>query len=159
MPDELGDAERLIGRIELRRRRYEPAREHLLRALERHAKANNARGCAIDRAALIDLGITTEDGSALREHTGELEKLLCGLQHSSIIESLNYRMYRGLSWLRLHDTRVEDPRPYLEHAYREVLRKAFPLDPERRHQFLFEVMDNRGIVELATREGLEAPEY
>jgi hypothetical protein len=87
-----------------------------------------------------------------------LSELLTELQQSSIVESLSFRMFRALSWLRLHDARVEDPLPHLEHAYREVLRKAVHLDPERRHQFLFKVPDNRAIVEYATREGLEATE-
>ena len=78
------------------------------------------------------------------------------LRQASAVERLSFRMFRALSWLRLHDARVEDPLPYLENAYKEVLRKAFPLDPERRHQFLFGVPDNRAIVEHATREGLEA---
>ncbi|MDH3403531.1 MAG: tetratricopeptide repeat protein [Acidobacteriota bacterium] len=158
MPSELADAEQLIGRIELRHRKHDLARSHLDRALAAHLGQGNSRGAALDRSLLIDLGIATEDGSALREHTAGLKELLAGLQHSSIVESLNYRMFLGLSWLRLHDARVDDPRPYLEHAYREVLRKAFPLDPERRHQFLFEVPDNRAILDLATHEGLDAPD-
>lgn len=158
MPAEVADAEQLIGRIELAHRKHDLARTHLTRALEQHTAHGDARGAAMGRSWLIDLGLATEDGSALREHTAGLKELLPQLQHSSVVESLSFRMFRGLSWLRLHDTRVEDPLPYLEHAYREVLRKAFPLDPERRHQFLFEVPDNRAIVELATRKGLAAPE-
>ncbi len=158
MPSELADAEHLIGRIELRYRKHDLAQAHLKRALAQHTQQGNARGAALDRSLLIELGLVTEDGSALREHTAGLKELLAGLRHSSIVESLNYRMFLGLSWLRLHDTRVDDPLPHLEQAYREVLRKAFPLDPERRHQFLFEVPDNRGIVERATHLGLDRQE-
>lgn len=158
MPGAVADAELLIGRIELSHRKHDLARNHLTRALARHTADGDDRGAALGHSWLIDLGLVTEDGSALREHTARLKELLPQLQHSSIVESLSLRMFRGLSWLRLHDTRVDDPRPYLDHAYREVLRKAFPLDPGRRHQFLFEVPDNRTILELATREGLAAPE-
>ncbi len=158
MPSELADAEQLIGRIELRHRKHELAESHLRQALTQHTEQGNARGAALDRSLLIDLGLAIEDGSALREHTAGLKELLGDLLHSSIVESLNLRMFLALSWLRLHDTRVDDPLPHLEHAYREVLRKAFPLDPERRHQFLFEVPDNREIVERATHVGLETPD-
>jgi len=157
MPAELADAEQLIGRIEHSHRRHEAAVSHLERALEKHTDQGNARGTALDHAWLIDIALGAEDGSALRRHTSGLQKLLPELLHSSIFESLSYRMFRGLSWLRLHDTRVEDPRPHLEHGYREVLRKAFPLDPDRRHQFLFEVQDNREILDAATHEGLATP--
>ncbi len=157
MSAELADAEQLVARIEISRRRYDDAGEYLERALAQHREAGNSRGAAVDHALAIGLGIATEDGSMLRQHTAELEELLPDLHHSSEIESLNYRMYEGLSWLRLHDAKVEDPRKFLEQAYAEVLRKAFPLDPEQRHHYLFEVADNRAIVEQATREGLEAP--
>lgn len=156
MPSELAEAERLIGQIELSHRRYDRAREHLERALERHEEQADARGTALAHALLIDVGLATEDGSALRRHTAGLGGLMNELRQASAVERLSFRMFRALSWLRLHDARVEDPLPYLENAYKEVLRKAFPLDPERRHQFLFGVPDNRAIVEHATREGLEA---
>ena len=136
-------------------RRYDLARTHLERALKQHGEQGNARGEALGHAYLIELGLVLEDGSALRRHTDGLSKLLEELQQSSIVESLSLRMFRALSWLRLHDDRVEDPLPHLDHAYREVLRKAFPLDPERRHQYLFEVPDNRAIVDFATHEGFE----
>jgi tetratricopeptide (TPR) repeat protein len=158
MPAGLAEADRLIGRIELSHRKYELARAHLERALAKHTEQANARGAALDHCWLIELGLAKEDGAALRRHTAGLSELLTELQHSSVVESLSYRMFRGLSWLRLHDARVEDPLPHLESAYREVLRKARPLDPERRHQFLFEVPDNRAIVDFATRQGLEAPD-
>jgi tetratricopeptide (TPR) repeat protein len=158
MPAEIADADQLIGRIELAHRKYQLARSELQYALKQHLAQGNARGAALDHSWLIDLGLTTEDGSALREHIASLKELLPELQHSSIVERLNYSMFRGLSWLRLHDARVEDPKPYLQKAYHEVLRKAFPLDPERRHHFLFEVLDNRAILDLATHEGLAAPE-
>jgi tetratricopeptide (TPR) repeat protein len=158
MAAEVAYAEQLIGRIELAYRKHDLARGHLSRALAQHLAHGDARGAAQARSGLIDLGLATEDGSALREQSAGLKELLPELQHSSIVESLSLRMFRGLSWLRLHDTRVDDPIPYLEHAYREVLRKAFPLDPERRHQFLYEVPDNRAIVELATRQGLAVGE-
>ncbi|MCZ6508432.1 MAG: tetratricopeptide repeat protein, partial [Acidobacteria bacterium] len=157
MPAELADAEQLIGRIELVHRKYELARTYLENALKQHSAQDNARGAALDHTWLIDLGLAAEDGSSLREHTAGLKELLPELQQSSIVESLNYCMFQGLSWLRLHDPRVEDPRAYLEKAYREVLRKAFPLDPDRRHQFLFEVTDNRDILDLAAHEGLKVP--
>ena len=157
MSAELADAEQLIGRIELNHRKYASARAHLERALGQHTGQGSSRGAAQDHSWLIELGLATEDGSTLREHTAGLSDLLTELQHSSIVESLNFRMFRGLSWLRLHDTQVEDSLPYLEKAYREVLRKAFPLDTERRHHFLFEVPDNRAILELATSKGLDAP--
>jgi len=158
MPAELADAEWLIGRLELSHRRHDLARGHLERALGQHTEQGNARGAALDHAGLIDIGLAAEDGSALRRHTAGLSELLTELQQSSVVESLSFRMFRALSWLRLHDTQVDDPLPHLQHAYGEVLRKAAPLDPERRHQFLFKVPDNRAIVEYATREGLEAPQ-
>jgi tetratricopeptide (TPR) repeat protein len=158
MPSELAEADRLIGRIELSHRKYDLARTHLELALEQHVEQGNARGAALDHSWMIELALANEDGAALRRHTARLSQLLTELQNSSIVESLSYRMFRALSWLRLHDASVEDPLPHLESAYREVLRKALPLDPERRHQFLFEVPDNRAIVDLATRQGLEAPE-
>ncbi len=156
LEEALADAEELLGRIRFSQRKFEEARSRFETALDLHRKLGDEKACGFDQAWLLESAIALGDDAGIRKFVADLKSTTTDLGEFELSEILSFRLYRGLDWLREHGRKVGDPLPYLERAYRQVLRKAAHLEPEQRHRFLFQIPDNQAIVEIATRQGLAA---
>lgn len=155
----LGDAERLLGRCAGRRGEPDEAFAHLYEALELHARHDDAEALAEDRGSLLEHSLRHEDADGVFLHAAELRTLLDELRSPRQGEVLNFRLYRGLSWLRERDISVPDPVIYLRAAYQELMRKTGFLPAERRHVFLYQVRDHQGLLEAAAEHDLSLPVF
>jgi len=150
----LADAELLLGRIGLQQRRFDSVLEHLSAALEAHRDVGDDESVGFDLAMLIRLAINTKETEDASRWSDELLEHLQELPRAELLEELQFGLYRGLTWLRERGAEAADPLPHLQTAYREILRKASHLEPQRRHHFLFQIAEHREILEAATRAGL-----
>ncbi|MGH9464344.1 MAG: tetratricopeptide repeat protein, partial [Thermoanaerobaculia bacterium] len=150
----VADADQLLGRIQLRRRRFDEARQHLAAARETHLRTEELEAVAFDEAWLLEAALSTDQSNAAERSLRALLDRRARLERPELAERLDYRIFRGLDWLAARNVPAEEARPYLERAYEQVLAKAGHLAPELRHRFLLEVPANREIVEAATRLGI-----
>ncbi len=150
----LADAELLLGRIGLQQRRFSSVQEHLASALASHREVGDAESVGFDLAMLIRLAVNTEEVEDARRWSEQLLQHLRELSRAQLLEEIQFGLYRGLTWLRERGEEAADPLPNLQAAYREILRKASHLEPQRRHHFLFQIAEHREILEAATRAGL-----
>ncbi len=150
-----GDAEQLLGRIELFRQRYLPASVHFAAALEIHQRHGDTAAALLDRGWQLELSLAREDGREVRrlvrELTGKIEEVPAGSR-----AALAFRLSRGLDWLRARGLQLGDPTPLLERAYSAVLTIAGTLAPELRHRYLFEISDHAAILAAASARHLVA---
>jgi hypothetical protein len=150
----LADADQLLGRIQLGRRHLREAEQHLAAAVEAHRKREDEAAHAFDLAWLIEVAQDSDQINAVDRALRELQSVRARLARVEMAEVLDHRLFRGLEWLAARGVDLDDPLPYLQRAYEQLLAKAGHLRPEHRHRFLYDVADNRGIVEAATRLGL-----
>ncbi len=150
----LADAEQLLGKIQIRLRLHDSARNHLENALELHGQKGNLRSIAFDKAYLLKLAMLDEKTEEIARLTSELDEAVKGLARPDLEEQLHFRLFQSTRWLRHRGKPAPEPEPFLEQAYRELLRKASHLKPELRHQFLFQISEYREILEEGSRAGL-----
>jgi tetratricopeptide (TPR) repeat protein len=152
---QLGDAEQLLGRIRLRQKQPDAAREHLLRALELH-RAHRDRAAAIDdRAWLLVSGIDRDDEAAVRQRSQELEEELCLPPAPECRERIDYLLFRAAEWLAARGgTELSEATAYLRRAYRELMRKTAYLPAELRGSFLLQVPTHNELCADAARHGV-----
>lgn len=147
----LADADQLLGRIQLERRQLSEAEQHLASATEGHRKQEDEAAYAFDLAWLIQVGRESDHVNTVDRTVRELQTVRARLARVEMAEILDHRLFQGLEWLAERGIDLDDARPYLQRAYEQLLAKAGHLRPEHRHRFLYDVPDNREIVEAATR--------
>ncbi len=147
---QLGLAERLLGRIALGQRRYDDARQHLETAVNLHQRHGDIMAATFDRAWLLEASLAIADHRRIEELCSALEAVLETLRYPEGGEILDLRLHQGLEWLRQRGRDV-DPEVSLRRAYGELMRKTEMLDADLRSPFLYQVADNRAILEAATR--------
>jgi tetratricopeptide (TPR) repeat protein len=150
----LAEADQILGRIRLARRRFDEARQHFDTALERHVADGDEIGAAFDEAWLLETALLCSQASAADRAVRALQERRAGLRQVELSELLDYRLFRGLDWLSQRGIHLGDPISFLERAYEQVLVKAERLEGDQRHRYLFEVDHNREIVEAARGAGL-----
>ena len=150
----LADAEQLLGKIQVRLRQNDSARRHLETALDLHRQKGNQRSVAFNLAYLVRLALAEENVAEVSRLTVELQGAVEELARPELEEQLHFQLYRSQQWLRLQGETTEDPLLHLENSYRELFRKASHLDPDLRHQFLFQISEYREILEEGARAGL-----
>ena len=150
----LADAEQLLGKIQIRLRQNDSARRHLETALDLHRQKGNQRSVAFDLANLVELALSEEKVAEVAQITAELQQTMESLTRPELEEQLHYQLFQSLQWLRQQGESTSNPKAHLESAYREVFRKASHLDPDLRHQFLFQISQYREILEVGARAGL-----
>lgn len=150
----IGDAERLLGQAYLKQRQYEQAADHFRAAFERHQRRGHLLESTFDRAWLLEASLALEDVMEIERLTGELLRVMNFIDYPELGEQIDLRIYRGLRWLASRSQQPTDPSEPLERAYNEICRKTELLDVELRNRFLFQIPDNRAIVDAATMHGL-----
>ncbi|MDH3743943.1 MAG: tetratricopeptide repeat protein [Acidobacteriota bacterium] len=150
----LADAEALIGRVHLSRRRYDRAKTRCTTAADLHRSEGDLEGAALDVSGLLEIALAEGDNESVRRHTTELKNLLNDLPPSDVGDLLAYRLYQGLEHLTAAGLKVGDPLTYLSKAYKGVLQKAEHLSHEQRQRYLFQLRNNQEIVAEATEKGL-----
>lgn len=155
----LGDAERLLGRCAWRQGRREDAVNHFYEALKLHGRHQDGEALAEDRGWLLELAMDGNDADGVFQHAAELRTLVDEIRLPSSGESLDFRLFRALTWLQERDVSVPDPEIYLRSAYQELLRKTNFLPTERRHHFLYQVREHQHILDAATQHDLSLPYF
>lgn len=153
----LGDAERLLGRCAWRQGDRQGAVTHFYEALKLHGRHQDGEALAEDRGWLLELAMDAGDADGVFQHAAELRTLVDEIRLPSAGESLDFRLFRALTWLRERDIATPDPEIYLRAAYQELLRKTGFLPPERRHHFLYQVREHQDIVDAAAQHELSLP--
>lgn len=149
----LGDAEQILGRIFMNQRHHEEARQHFEAAIQIHQQHGDVLAATFDRAWLLETSIAVSDHRRIEELCSALEAVMETLHYPELGETLDLRLYQGLEWLRQRG-RDTDPLKALRRGYRELYRKTELLTAELRNPFLFQIPDNRAIVNAATLHGL-----
>lgn len=150
----LGQAEQLLGRIQLTRRKPKEARNYLLRALHFHNDRGDLAEAAFDRAFLLEAALGDQRLEDVMILARDLGRFLAGPTYPELGEQLDYCMYKALEWLCEKGEGSGDPSEHLRRAYRTLLAKAERLRPDLRQVFLFQIPENEAIVVAATRAGL-----
>lgn len=154
----LGEAEQLLGRIQLHARHLAEAVRHLSAALEIHRQQGDDEAVALDLAWGLEAALTQRREEEVRRLTGELEAAATTCRVAARREVLEFRLFRGLEELSGgRPDSQEEARRHLRRAYRELMRKTGHLTPDLRHRFLFQIPDHQEIVDAATRCGLSWP--
>jgi tetratricopeptide (TPR) repeat protein len=154
----LGQVERLLGCILLQQRNWKEAEDHLNEAIRIHARRGDQQEHAHDLAWRLELGLQQGGkASEVFRDAAALERLLEELPHPAGGELLFFRLHQGLAWLEKNGFEVHDKLGPLRRAYQELLRKTQFLEPGRRHQFLFQIVENQQILDAATRQQISLP--
>jgi len=153
----LGQAERLLGCILLQQRSWDEARGHLNEAIQIHAGRGDHQEQAHDLAWRLELAVQQKSSAEIFRDAAALERLLEELPHAAGAELLFFRLYRGLAWLEANGIEVLDKLGPLRRAYQELMRKTQFLEPGRRHQYLFQIVENQEILDTATRLEISMP--
>ncbi len=155
--DALADAERVLGQVFVRSRRPAEAMPRFAEAERIYRNAGNELAVLNILACRLDAAIAAGEVAgveaafaALAEERRRHPQIFSGALH-------DYHLYVGARWLEGHRGRGEDPRPYLEEAYSELLRQTGYLEPAMRQRFLFQIPGHAAILEAATRAGLPMP--
>lgn len=151
----LGDAEQLLGRIALRQKQFDTARQHFASALEIHRRHGDANAALADQGWQLEQALLQRDGSLTVHLCAQLDS---ELQHQDPAHqgvSLDFRLYRGLEGLRgMRRLDAADPLYYLNRAYEELMQKAAPLESQLRHRYLFSIPENAAILDAAAAKRL-----
>lgn len=151
----LADAEQLLGRLHLARRRPADAERHLTEAARIHRVAGQEIAFARDLAALLEAALATGSATDVRRLARELEEQLARFgPRRPADEPFDLHLYRAAAWRRAHGEPEIDPQPWLQRAYEQLLEQTSYLAPADRHHFLLGLPLHREIVEAAAREGL-----
>ncbi len=151
---QVGDAERLLGQIQLRMRQVGAAARHFENAFECHRQRGHLLESTFDRAFLLEAAVAADDQDEIDRLCLELERVLTHIEYPALGEQLDLRLYRGLEWLERRQVREVDSQTPLKRAYEGLCRKTELLDPSLRNRFLFQIPDHRAIIDAATSHGL-----
>ncbi|MCB1036871.1 MAG: tetratricopeptide repeat protein, partial [Acidobacteria bacterium] len=155
---QLGDAERLLGRIHVQRRQLDRAREHLRAAYEIHRRHQDLSSALIDLSWQLRVAMIRQEPEEIRRLCDEIRTTPETLKPWERREVLAFRLYQATQWLRDRGRPAgSDPILHLQEAYRELLRKAEHLEATLRNVFLFQVEENAAILQAATEAGLSLP--
>ncbi len=150
----LGHAEALLGRILLRQRQPAAAREHFATALRLHRAHQDSVAAAFDLAWALEAAVQREDREAVLHLGQELDAALADQAYPEQGEQLDLHLFQALDWLRARDPEAGNPTVYLRRGYENLMRKTGFLTPELRNRFLFQVPENREILDAASRCGV-----
>lgn len=152
----LGDAERLLGRIQAHRRRPDEARKHFLTALDHHLGHDATVAAAFTRGSLIRIELARERRSELIPLVRDLATFLERAHYPELGERLDFQLYRALTWLDEPVEGTREPLFYLRRANHSLMQKTGHLKADLRNRFLFQIPDHEAIVSAATKEDLSS---
>ena len=154
----LGDAERVLGRVLMRRNDLEAARRHLRRAEKIHGEHGMEAAVVEDLGWQVVEALEREDRETVEVLVRRLEEALEEGSSPARGEIVDHQLFTALEWLEDLGSKVPSPPlRFLRRSYRELLRKTSYLDPDQRAHFLTQVRPHQQILEDATRYGLSLP--
>ena len=154
---QLGQVERLLGCILWQQRLWDEAKKHLNEAIAIHHRLGDRQELAQDTGCRLALAVEQGRSQEIFHDTQTLERLLEELPHPAAAELLYFRLFRGQEWLEKNGFEVGDKLGPLRRSYQELLRKTQFLEPSRRHQFLFQIVEHQEILDIATRLDISMP--
>ncbi|HVS14414.1 MAG TPA: tetratricopeptide repeat protein [Thermoanaerobaculia bacterium] len=153
MPRYVGDAEQLVGRIQLQLRQPARAATHFESAFSIHRQHGHLRDSTFDRAWLLEAALALDDEEAVSRHCADLAAVMATIRYPESGEVVDLRLFRGLRWLRARGRDLGDPLLPLRRAYQALCAKTEHLDSALRNRFLLRVPDNRAILDFAAELG------
>ena len=151
----MAQAEQLLGRILLQQKSHESARQRLESALRLHLDHRLLQGAIHDQRWLLEQALELADTAAVESLARNTSLLLESVSYPERGEHVDLRLFQAHEWLRSRGAGdAPDPLPFLRRAHAQLLRRAEPFDAALRHNFLFQVPQNREIVELAAARGV-----
>lgn len=153
----LGDVELLLGQILMRQHQEDAAREHFQEALRTHRRLADPQRQALDHSWLLELSLREGDREGLLRQSQALEAGLARLAVTPDDEILGFRLFKAFDWLERRQIAVPAALPFLERAYRELMRKTAYLEPEQRHHFLFQNREHEELLAAAAKYQLAPP--
>ena len=151
------EAERVLGEIVLRQRRPSEASGHFAEAERLFRAVGNDLALPEVLADRLETAIAIGRLDAVRAAwtaLAEERRRRPDLPFGAISD---FQLFFAADWLRKKGQEVDDPLPYLERAYAELMRETAFLVPELRQRFLFQVPVHQAIVDAATHRGLGLP--
>lgn len=145
----LGDAEQMLGKIHLRRKRYDNAREHLTAAADLHARHKDPTGELIDRGYLLEVATAEGLEDEIRLLAGGIEEKLAQVTPTRALAALEHRLFKAREWLRARGDAASRPEEPLKRSLAALMKTAEQLEPELRHRYLFQIPEHRAILEAA----------
>jgi tetratricopeptide (TPR) repeat protein len=149
----VGDAEQLIGRIQLQLRQPARAIAHLDSAFSFHRQHGHLRDATYDRAWMLEAALALDDEAAVQRHCADLTAVMSTIRYPESGEVIDLRLFRGLRWLQARGRDAGDPLVPLRRAYRALCAKTEHLETAMRNRFLLHVPDNRAILDFAAELG------
>ena len=150
------EAERVLGEILLRQRRASEAAVHFAESERLYRGAGNDLALLEVLADRLEAAVTLGTVESVRSAWQALAEQRRRPQVASGA-ICDFQLHQAAEWLRARGETAEDPRPFLERAYGELMRETAFLAPELRQRFLFQVPAHQTIVDAATRLGLSMP--
>jgi tetratricopeptide (TPR) repeat protein len=151
------EAERVLGEIVLRQRRPAEAGAHFAEAERLFRAVGNDLALPEVLADRLEVALAIGRIEAVRQAWNALadeRRRRPSLPFGAISD---FQLFHAGDWLRKKGQEVEDPLPFLERAYAELMRETAFLAPELRQRFLFQVPVHQAIVDAATHRGLGLP--
>ncbi len=155
----VGDAERLLGRIHLMRKRGVEARRHFAKALALHEARGDAAAAAFDRSWLLRMALDVPVRQEIEPLVEAIRGFLAGHPYPELGERLDLAVFQGLealAGLGIASDAVRGRRRHLERAHETLMRKTGYLGAALRGRFLLQVPDNDAILRSADAAGLDA---
>ena len=151
------DAERVLGEILLRQRRANEAAVHFAEAERLYRGAGNDLALLEVLADRLEAAVALGTVESVRGAWNALAEQRRRRPQVASGAICDYQLHLAAVWLRAKGETTEDPRPFLERAYGELMRETAFLAPELRQRFLFQVPAHQTIVDAAGRLGLSMP--
>ncbi len=153
----VGDAEQLLGRIHLAKKKANEARRHLRTARDLHEKHGDPTAVIFDQSWLLRLALEWPVRETIEDLVEEIATYLETHPYPDLGERLDHVLFLALEKLARKGEiggRIEQREEHLERAYNAILQKTQHLDPELRHRFLFQIPENDAILKTAAERGL-----
>jgi hypothetical protein len=147
-------AEQLLGRILLRQKAHDAARQRLESALHLHLEHRLVNAAIFDQLWLLEQALELGNTAAIESLAHNVSLLLDSVTYPERGEHVDLRLFQAYEWLVDRGSSDTDSLQFLRRASTHLMRRAASLDPTLRHNFLFQVPQNREIIELAASRGV-----
>jgi tetratricopeptide (TPR) repeat protein len=155
---ELGNAALLLGQVLFHSRQPEEAEDCFREACRVHLRYKRRQAVALDSSWLLQLALERNDKSEILSRSAELESM-AEIGDPIQGDMVFYRLFLAFEWLRKRGTAARDPIEYLRGAHRELMRKLGFLEPQMRHQFLFNVREHQELLNAAAENQISMPSF
>ncbi|HSM13831.1 MAG TPA: tetratricopeptide repeat protein [Thermoanaerobaculia bacterium] len=153
-PEASAEAESVLGLVLLRQRRPSEAGSRFAEAEKLFRQAGNDLALPEVMALRLEAALAVGRADSVRSAWTALAEERRRRPEVASGAICDFHLFRAADWLRGRGETAEDPIPFLDRAYRELMRETALLAPELRQRFLFQIPTHQLIVDAATHHGL-----